>query len=123
MRTLRHPLFLLCLLLFGISQLLEQLKILIWPVYTHLDDLVCLPVSLTVVLAAERAYFCAPKYILPLRFTLLALLLFSIVFEVTLPLFSEKYTADVLDIVAYAIGAIAFHNFTNKPLTSYQSQP
>lgn len=104
-----------CLLFFGANQLLELNKVYIWPLHTHLDDLLALPIILTVALAVERAYFRAPRFILPLRFSLLALLLFSVVFELVLPLFSPKHTADALDVVAYAIGGAVFHKVLNRP--------
>ncbi|MFD2513967.1 hypothetical protein ACFSRY_08830 [Pontibacter locisalis] len=122
MKTLCHPLFLLCLLLFGLNQLLELSKVYVWPLYTHLDDLLVLPITLTIALAAERAYFNSHGFVLPLRYSLLAFVLFSAVFEGVLPLISQKYTADALDVVAYALGTAAFQLLINRPLKNHGSK-
>ncbi|MDX5481587.1 MAG: hypothetical protein LPK07_07870 [Hymenobacteraceae bacterium] len=112
---LRHPFFLICLVLFCLNQLLELQQLYIWPLYAYLDDLLCLPITLTMALAGERAYFRSPAFTLPKRYILLAFLLFTVVFEGILPLFSARYTADVLDIAAYALGGYAFQYILNKP--------
>ncbi|AKD02838.1 hypothetical protein POKO110462_01005 [Pontibacter korlensis] len=116
MATLRQPLFLLFFILAIGNQLLELLGIYIWPLHTHLGDLLSLPLTLTIALAAERLYFQNPYFILPLRFTLLALLLFSVAFEGLLPLLHSRYTADPWDVLAYAAGAVIFQVWMNKPL-------
>lgn len=116
MKTLRQPYFLLCLTLFVLNQLLEWQQLYFRPLYSYLDDLLCLPLSLTLALAAERTYFHSPKFILKKSHILLAVLLFSIVFEVVLPYFSWTYTADVLDVAAYGLGALFFYLTINKPL-------
>lgn len=116
MRTLRHPVFLLCLLLFCANQALEQSGIYLEPLLSYLDDLLAMPVVLTLILAAERAYFRNSSFVLPLSYTCAAVLLFSIFFEGIFPLVSVRHTADVWDIAAYAAGAVLFHVIINKPL-------
>ncbi len=116
MQTLLHPVFILCLILACANQVLELNKVYIWPLHTHADDLLALPLTLTVALAAERAYFRNPCFTLPLHYTLLAVLLFSVVFEGLLPLLHTRYTADWWDIPAYAVGALVFQLTLNKPL-------
>ena len=114
MKALQHPLFIASMLLFCLNQVLEQAEVYIWPLYTHLDDLLCLPVTLSIALAAERVYFQNPFFVLPRHYLLIAVLLFSLVFEGLLPLFAAKYTADVWDVVAYAAGATIFQVGINK---------
>ncbi|GHA64400.1 hypothetical protein [Pontibacter akesuensis] len=121
MRTLCQPLFLLCFILALANQLLELAGVYIWPLHTHLDDLLVLPLTLTIALAAERLYFDTPYFTLPLGYTLLALLLFCVVFEGVLPLLHTMYTADYWDILAYAAGALFFHTSINKPLEQKQA--
>ncbi|MBW7466273.1 hypothetical protein ABID22_000054 [Pontibacter aydingkolensis] len=116
MKTLRHPIFLASLLLFCLNQVLELLHIYIWPLHTHLDDLLCMPVILTLILAAERLYFRNPYFVLPRHYIVVSVLLFSIVFEGILPLLAAKYTADAWDIVAYVVGALIFHKNINRSM-------
>ncbi|WP_187263409.1 magnesium citrate secondary transporter [Pontibacter beigongshangensis] len=116
MQTLRHPFFLLCFFLFLLNQVLELSGIFLWPLHTHLDDLLCLPLALTVVLAAERWYFKRPGFVLPVSYILSAFAVFAVVFELLLPLFFTRYTADALDVQAYAAGGLAFYLILNKPL-------
>ncbi|MCX2740537.1 hypothetical protein [Pontibacter anaerobius] len=104
------------LLLAAGNQLLELTGVYLWPLHTHLDDLLVLPLALTVALAAERLYFRNPYFVLPLYHTLLALLLFSVVFEGLLPLLHQKYTADPWDVLAYTTGAFIFQRWMNRPL-------
>ena len=114
MKTLKHPLFIISIILFGLNQLAEQAELFIWPLHTHLDDLLCLPISLSIILAAERLYFSDQKLTLPKRHLILAVVLFSLIFEGVLPLFSERYTMDAWDIVAYTLGAWIFHKTINS---------
>lgn len=115
MAILRHPVFLLCIVLALSNQLLELYGLYIWPLHTHLDDLLVLPITLSFALAAERLYFNDLCYVLPLRYTLVALLLFCVVFEALLPLLHSKYTADLWDVLAYTAGALLFQMSINKP--------
>ncbi|GAB3194933.1 hypothetical protein GCM10027293_04280 [Pontibacter aydingkolensis] len=96
--------------------MLELLHIYIWPLHTHLDDLLCMPVILTLILAAERLYFRNPYFVLPRHYIVVSVLLFSIVFEGILPLLAAKYTADAWDIVAYVVGALIFHKNINRSM-------
>ncbi|TXK33742.1 hypothetical protein FVR03_18975 [Pontibacter qinzhouensis] len=116
MQTLRHPFFLLCFFLFLLNQVLELAGFYIWPLHTHLDDLLCLPLVLTLVLSVERRYFNSPEFVLPLSYVLSAFVFITVVFELLLPLFYTRFTADAFDVLAYAAGGITFHLLLNKPL-------
>ncbi|QCR24021.1 magnesium citrate secondary transporter [Pontibacter sp. SGAir0037] len=116
MRTLRHPVFLICLILFCINQVLELAHIYIEYLFSYLDDLLSMPIVLTIILTAERLYFSDNRFVLPWHYTLAAVVLFSIFFEWLFPLFSQRHTADAWDMAAYAIGAVLFHFSINKPL-------
>ena len=118
MNILRHPFFLLSVLLFCLNQVLEQLQLYIWPLHTHLDDLLCLPVVLTLILASERLYFQNPYFVLPRAYTISAVLLFSLVFELLLPVLHVKYTSDIWDVIAYGVGALLFQTIINRPYFS-----
>lgn len=115
MRTLLHPLFLVCFFLFCLNQALEQAQVYIWPLHTHLDDLLCLPLTLRIVLAVQRAYFGDASMVLPVRHIFFAVAAFSICFELLFPLYKTIYTADMLDVLAYILGALVFYIYLNKP--------
>jgi hypothetical protein len=118
MQTLRHPLFIISVLLFSINQLLEQAHVFIPLLFSYLDDLLAMPIVLTLILAAERAYFGDNSFVLPWAWVVIAVLAFSVFFELVLPPFFPKHTADWLDVVAYTFGALLFHVTINKPLTA-----
>ena len=115
MRTLRHPLFLLCLALFCLNQALERAQVYIWPLHTHLDDLLCLPITLRMVLAVQHLYFRDSNMVLPVRHTAFAVAAYSVCFELLLPRYKILYTADALDVLAYMLGGMLFHIYLNKP--------
>lgn len=116
MRTFAHPVFIVCLLLFCLNQLLEWQQIYIALLPAYLDDALCMPLVLTIALAAERGYFGNYSLVLPLKYSVWAVLLFGIYFELLLPLISPVYTSDALDVLFYSIGAIVFQLTINKPL-------
>ena len=113
---MQHPLFLICLLLFCLNRVLELAQVFLWPLYSYLDDLLCLPLTLSLTLAVQRAYFRNQSMKIPVRHIFFAVAAFGLCFELLLPLYKPLYTADVLDVLAYSLGAIAFHLFMNKPL-------
>lgn len=115
MQTLRQPVFLICVFLFVVNQGLERAHIHIPFLFSYLDDLLVMPIVLTLALAAERAYFRDSHFVLPGTYVAGAVGAFSIFFELLLPPFFPKHTADWLDIVAYTLGAILFQLMLNKP--------
>ncbi|MDX5481196.1 MAG: magnesium citrate secondary transporter [Hymenobacteraceae bacterium] len=121
MRTLRHPIFLVCALLFLLNQALELALVFIPVLFSYLDDLLAMPIVLTVVLAAERAYFRDNSFVLPWTWVAGTVAAFAIVFEIALPPFSPKHTADWLDAVAYTLGAVLFFFTINQPLRTTDS--
>ncbi|MFD2999819.1 magnesium citrate secondary transporter [Pontibacter toksunensis] len=116
MKSLQHPLFLICLLLFCLNRMLELGQVFLWPLYAYLDDLLCLPLTLSLILAVQRAYFRNQSIAIPVKHIFFAVAAYAVCFELLLPLYKPLYTADVLDVLAYALGAVAFHLFMNKPL-------
>lgn len=119
MRTLQHPFFIVCFVLWGFNQLLELKDIYIWPLFSYLDDLLCFPLTLSFILTVQRLYFNNPNITIPIQHTIFAVAAFTFCFELVLPACSGIYTADVLDVVAYSFGAVGFHLFINKPLAPH----
>jgi hypothetical protein len=85
-----------------------------WPA-SYLDDLLCLPLVLGLVLAVHRLRHPGPGLILIRGHSLVALLLFSVYFEVILPRLSSGFTADPVDVVMYGIGWCVFEWGINRP--------
>ncbi len=112
MKTLLNPLFIIAVVLAGANQLAERLGIHIPVIHSYLDDILCLPIVLTVGLAAYRIII--PNYTLSRWHIWSLVVMLTVIFEVYLPTTSNLYTADFLDPVAYSIGALLFSRFINK---------
>lgn len=116
MSVIKNPYFLMACLLFWVNQYLEkQLGIFIPWVHTYGDDLLAMPVVLGITLQIFR-------WIHPLkaqfRFTktqiVVGWLYFSFLFEFLLPKWSDLYTADPWDVLAYAVGSLLFYRLINR---------
>lgn len=81
----------------------------------YLDDLLMMPITLSITLVGLRMIFQDINIKLDYFMVVGMIVLTSFVFEYWLPQQSPKYTADVLDIVCYIIGAIYFLKLLNKP--------
>jgi len=112
---LRHPLFVISVLLAAGNQLLERSGIFLPIVHAYLDDLLCFPIVLPVGLAAYRFILRDASYTLSHWQVWPAVVLYAVTFEWVLPSYSPIYTADPLDVVAYAVGASAFMLWINRP--------
>lgn len=117
MRTLLHPVFLICVFLFIGNQALELAGLYFPLLFSYLDDLLAMPIVLTIILAVERIYFQNDSFVMPLAWLAGAVVAFSIFFELLLPPIYSKHTADWLDVVAYTLGALVFQFTINKPLS------
>jgi hypothetical protein len=114
MRTLFHPMFMAAVVLAAGNQLLEHNGIFIPYVHAYLDDLVCFPIVLSIGLAAYRVILGNAHYVMGHWQVWPAVALYALVFELVLPMHSTIYTADPLDVLAYAIGAAAFMRWINQ---------
>ncbi|WP_157600678.1 hypothetical protein [Rufibacter sp. DG15C] len=79
----------------------------------YLDDLLCLPLILTVTLFFMRAFH-GPTFRLTPYQVGIAVAYYALAFEVVFPLFMPRYTADMVDFVLYATGGWIFYRFLNK---------
>ena len=115
-QTLQHPLFLTSVVIAAGNQIMERNGIFLPVVHSYLDDLLCFPVVLTVGLFGYRAVTGDTAYTLG-RFQVWSVVaLYAFTFEVVLPKRSSVYVADMMDIVAYALGALVFMRWMNRPL-------
>ena len=118
--TLSNPIFLICVVLALINQLLEKaFGIFILLVHSYLDDLLCFPIVLTLGLAAYRSFW--PNYRLTAWHVWPTVLIYAIYFEWYLPQTSAVYISDVVDVLMYALGALIFQQFINRSSTNLQS--
>ena len=112
-RTLTNPVFLVCVMLASVNQILEKgFGIFVPLVHSYLDDLLCFPIVLTLGLAMYR-YF-KPYYLLSGWHMLFTFLLYSIYFEWYLPKVSSSATSDPFDILMYLVGLTVFGYFINQ---------
>ncbi len=117
-RTLSNPVFLVCVVLATINQILEKgLGIFLPLIHSYLDDLLCFPIVLTLGLAMYR-YF-KPNYELSAWHIWPTVVIYSVYFEWYLPQTSTVYTADVFDVLMYALGALIFQRFINLSSTDF----
>ncbi len=80
----------------------------------YLTDVLCLPATLIVIRAIIRTIHRDAELQLSIPMVVVAFVSFSILFEWILPQRSLTYTADVLDVLAYAIGGVAYILFTHQ---------
>jgi len=107
---LRDPLFLCCVLVYFVNRLIFKN---VWPtgfVHEHLNDLICIPLWVPIMLWVERLLMLRPDDRPPDAIEVIVpLLVWSWVFEMILPgteMFGRYCTADAWDIVYYSLGAV-----------------
>ena len=83
------------------------------------DDLLCLPLVLSVVLTAHRLSVRSCRFTLPGFHGLLTVALFGIFFEGILPLLGAGAVADPLDVLMYLAGFLVFQLGLNQPTWRY----
>ena len=80
----------------------------------YLNDLLCMPLVLTLTLFLQRTFtFRDPSHVFTKYQVMIAVLYYSVGFEVVLPQILPRYTADPLDVLAYALGGWFFYLFIN----------
>jgi hypothetical protein len=104
--------------MFIINKSLEVNGIFIPFVHAYMDDLICLPIVLSLVLYIfRRLIYKNISYCFPLFFILTAIIMFSLAFEVILPGKSAGYISDPFDVLAYIAGGVFFHWRFNRKLS------
>lgn len=117
-RTLSNPVFLISVVLATTNQILEKgFGIFLPVIHSYLDDLLCFPIVLALGLAMYR-YF-KPDYQLSAWHIWPTVIIYSLYFEWYLPQTSTVYTADVFDVLMYALGALIFQQFINRSNTDF----
>jgi hypothetical protein len=115
----RQPLFVGAIGLYGAYRLSRYAFHLPFPalVTAHLADLLAMPVFLTLALATQRCLGrYPPTWTFPDPWLLAAWAYVALVFEVLLPHFSAHAVGDWRDVIAYALGTLAFRYWLNQPV-------
>ena len=117
MKLLLNPFFLLALGLYLVNRyLLDLLGFSDYKVL-YLNDMLCLPIVLTVALWLQQKIFPrSARSRLNVAQVVFTVIYFAVFFEGILPAFSERFTRDYWDILAYAVGGVIFYFvFNPKP--------
>jgi hypothetical protein len=124
MAVFRSPLFIICLMLFIVHQVITKgMNIQLGWIDNYLDSLLAMPVILTLWLAERRWLFRqGSSYLLPALHVVMATLYIALVAEMVFPLLSRRFTSDWLDVVCYAVGSILFYFTVNRPATRRMSK-
>ena len=117
MKTLLNRWFLLGCIVWSISFVLRKLHHPLPSLNGYLTDAFAIPVIANLGLWFQRnIIYKSTKYTLSVGHVVFIVTYVSIVFELVLPLYSNKYTRDWLDVVMYVGGGIFFFKVMNKPL-------
>jgi hypothetical protein len=126
MGALKHPIFIIASLLFLGNYSLEIAGYSIPGVHAYMDDLLCLPVVLTLVLSVFQKLR-SPSFTFQASHIIFAALYFAFAFEWLLPKYSPAYVSDPWDVLCYSLGALVFYVFQNRSQEkiekNFQSHP
>ena len=114
MKLLRNPFFLLAISLYLANRYLLALLDLAKYKVPYLNDILCLPIVLTLALWLQQKLFphsARPR--LNIAQVVFTVSYFAIFFEGILPAFSDRYTRDYWDIAAYAAGGVLYYFLFN----------
>ena len=120
MKLLRNPFFILAISLYLANRYLLALLGLANYKVPYLNDILCLPIVLTLALWLQQKLFphsARPR--LNIEQVIFTVCYFAVFFEGILPAFSDRYTRDYWDIAAYAVGGVLYYFLFNpkpKPL-------
>lgn len=112
MKILKHPLFYLSAMVATAIYIFNRLQFPLpdW-IYFYVNDFLCMPLVLSVCLAAIRLIKKTESLYVPLVVVLALATYFSIYFEWLMPKINPRYTFDSIDIGLYFLGAILFYRF------------
>ncbi|SFN13445.1 hypothetical protein SAMN05421594_1252 [Chryseobacterium oleae] len=111
--------FLLGLAIWLLIIFLRKKGIIIPVISNHLTDCITVPMYAYLIeylMNNILGYHWKPDF----KFILSSTLYLSILFEVICPLFSEKFTGDIFDVLAYMAGGIVYYFFRNRLLSFFK---
>ncbi|MDH6250758.1 hypothetical protein M2347_000485 [Chryseobacterium sp. H1D6B] len=106
-------LFLTGLLVWSVIIIMRKNGIIIPFVNNHLTDLYTIPMYcylIQFIMNGIMGFHWKPD----LKFILISTLNLSLLFEGVLPLFSNRFTGDIYDVVAYGAGGMTYYFFNSK---------
>jgi hypothetical protein len=110
-KPLLNPWFILSSGLFILHYFLQHSGIPFPLADAYLDDLLCMPVVLSIALAGMR--FFHKSYFLSHVQIIVTVIYCSLLFELALPFLSKTYTSDIMDVGLYVLGAWFFRQYMN----------
>lgn len=111
-----HAFVVVCVLVYGAVQYLKFYDLTGNKfILHHLNDLMILPIALTAALNVVWLLKKDQSIRLGLLTIICAFALYSIYFEYYLPNHMERYTADIYDVLCYAVGAGIFYALQKLP--------
>lgn len=106
--------WIILIFIFLANQILEHFSISQVLLQSYLDDILCMPIVLFIILLFYNKYlFVDINYSIPISYILISIFFFIFLFELVLPIISKNYIADIFDVIAYTIGALFFYLFMN----------
>jgi hypothetical protein len=114
-KNVRHPVFIMSCILFLGHQLIQKgFGIDIPFIHSYLDDLLVMPIILTLILVERRRFFgWGENFTFSALETVGLVLGFSLLFELAFPYLSSKFTFDWYDFIAYGLGGIIYYKYLN----------
>ena len=116
MTVLISPVFISCVVLFFLHQLMQKALNITYPFFdTYLNNSLAMPIILTLLLAERRWLFKkGSQYQLPVPDTIVTTVYIIFISEILFPLLSQKFTTDWKDVVFYTIGSFIFYFAINR---------
>lgn len=117
MRTLLNKWFITGCLIWFIVTILRKSGHPVPVLNGYINDLVAIPVIANLGLWFQRTVVIHNNYyVLSRRHIIFVVVYVSILFELVLPYYSKRYTADWVDVLLYAAGGIFFYRIENQPI-------
>ena len=115
--------FLLFILIFLLLRLLKYFSVELpnWVLF-YVNDFICMPIVLFLCLLATQTFAKRPVTKLPYLPILFLTSFYAIYFELLLPRFAERYTADFLDVLMYFGGSLLFIALQELDLRYFRKQ-
>lgn len=80
-------------------------------IYFYLSDLLCMPLVFSTCLAIVRVLKKNNTIYVPFGAIIALTVYYSVYFECFLPQYNQRYTADIIDVALYFLGAILFYSY------------